>query len=413
MKIFIHTMYFLPEFGSAPILMNELAEDLAARGRDVEVVTTLPRPPHNRGYEGRLYVKEKRSGFRVKRFPTNFTAHHLGRLIAWTIYTLLTWVNLVSVRRGDVVFLRLPPLQLGITGILARRFRGARVVLNVQDIHPDLSIESGLLRNPFFIAAAQAFEKMIYRHMDEILVISEGFRRNLLAKGVLDEKIKILPNWVDTDFVSPRPKDNPVARRYGLADKFVLMYSGTISISSSVTLERILEAADRLRDDPGIRIAIVGEGLKKVDLTAKAKELGLPNVEFIPFQPYADLPDLLGAADVLLVPLDKEKSLLSVPSKLYNFMAAGRPILGLAHSDSEVFQIIRDTGCGTCAPPDDPSAIAAAIRALWADPLGRLAMGRNGRAYAEGTVSRRVVLDSFDRLLTKSACFQPGQGKNA
>ena len=413
MKIFIHTMYFLPDSGSAPILMNELAENLAAQGRDVEVVTTLPRPPHNRGYEGRLYVREKRSGFRVKRFPTNFTVHHIGRLIAWSIYTLLTWINLVKVRRGDVVFLRLPPLQLGITGILARRLRGARVVLNVQDIHPDLSIESGLLRNPFFITAAQTFEKFIYRQMDEILVISEGFRRNLLAKGVPSEKIEILPNWVDTDFLSPRPKNNPVARRYGLADKFVLMYSGTISISSSVTLERILEAADRLRDDPGIRIAIVGEGLKKADLTAKAKELGLPNVEFIPFQPYADLPDLLGAADVLLVPLDKEKSLLSVPSKLYNFMAAGRPILGLAHSDSEVFQIIRDTGCGTCAPPDDPSAIAAAILALRADPAGRLTMGRNGRAYAEGTVSRRVVLDSFDRLLTKSVCFQPGQGKIA
>lgn len=412
MKIFIHTMYFLPEFGSAPILMNELAEDLASRGRVVEVVTTLPRPPHNRGYEGRLYVQEKRSGFRVKRFPTNFTVHPIGRLIAWSIYTILTWVNLITVKTGDVVFLRLPPLQLGLTGILARRLRGARVVLNVQDIHPDLSIESGLLRNPFFIAAAQVFEKFIYRHMDEILVISEGFRRNLLEKGVPDKKIKILPNWVDTDFLSPRPKDNPVARRLGLADQFVLMYSGTISLSSSVTLERILEAADRLRSDPGIRIAIVGEGLKKGDLTAKAEALRLSNVDFIPFQPYTDLPDLLGAADVLLVPLDKEKSLLSVPSKLYNFMAAGRPILGLAHPDSEVFQILVDTGCGTCAPPDDPSAIAAAIRALRADPAGRLAMGGKGRAYAEGTVSRRVVLGSFDRLLTASGRRRAGKGKN-
>ncbi len=249
MKIHIHTMYFLPEFGSAPILMNELAADLARRGREVEVVTTLPRPPQNRGYEGRLFVRETRDGFRIIRFPTNFTAHHIGRLIAWTVYTLATWINLVRVKRGDVVFLRLPPLQLGLTGWLARRLRGARVILNVQDIHPDLSIQSGLLRNPFLIKAAQAFEKGIYRMAEEILVISDGFRRNLLAKGVPDRKIRILPNWVDTDILRPRPKDNPVARRFGLADKFVLMYSGTISISSSATLERILEAADRVRDD--------------------------------------------------------------------------------------------------------------------------------------------------------------------
>jgi colanic acid biosynthesis glycosyl transferase WcaI len=400
MKILIHTMYFLPEFGSAPILMNELAEGLAARGRTVEVITTLPRPPHNQGYQGRFYVRETSRGFRVKRILTNFTVHPIGRLIAWTIYTLWTWLNLLTVKRGDVVFLRLPPLQLGVTGVLARRFRGARVILNVQDIHPDLSIESGLLRNPFLIRLAQAFEKWIYRQTSEILVISEGFKKNILAKGVPAGKIAVLPNWVDTDVLSPRPRDNPVSRRFGLNGKFVLMYSGTISISSSATLERILDAAALLRDDPDILVALVGEGLKKPDLTLKAAELHLPNVVFIPFQPYQDLPDLLGSADVLLVPLDKEKSLLSVPSKLYTFMSAGRPILGLAHSDSEVFSLIGETGCGTCAPPDDPQAIAAAIRALKADAAGRQGMGRAGRAYAEAHFSRRAVLDAFDRLLS-------------
>jgi colanic acid biosynthesis glycosyl transferase WcaI len=348
----------------------------------------------------------------VLRFPTNVTVHPIGRLIAWTIYTLATWINLFRVRRGDVVFLRLPPLQLGITGWLARRLRGARVILNVQDIHPDLSIESGLLRNPFLIAAAKAFEKWIYRRVDEILVISEGFRRNLLAKGVPDRKIRILLNWVDTDFLRPRPKDNPVARRYGLQDRFVFMYSGTISISSSVTLERVLEAAALVRDDPSIRVAIVGEGLKKPDLTAKAAALGLANVVFIPFQPYPDLPDLLAAADVLLVPLDKEKSLLSVPSKLYNFMAAGRPILGLARSDSEVFEIIRDTGCGVCLPPDDPGAIAVAFRELRRNQAGREDMARRGRAYAEAVVSRKAVLEAYDKWLCPPSALR-GREKNS
>lgn len=400
MKILIHTMYYLPEMGSAPILMDELASSLAARGHEVEIVTTIPRPPHNQGYEGRLYVRETRNGVRVKRFPTNFTAHHIGRLIAWTIYTLATFWNLRTVRRGDVVFLRLPPLQLGLTGIIARRLRGARVILNVQDIHPDLSIESGLLRHPLAIQAALRFEKAMYDGCDHIVVISDGFKKNLVAKRVPSEKVVVLPNWVDTDLVRPLPKDNPVSRRYGLHDVFTVMYSGTISISSYETLIAILEAA-RLLADSGIRIVIVGDGLKKADLKAKADELRLRNVDFLPFQPYADLPNLLAAADGLLVPLDKDKSFLSVPSKLYNFLAAGRPILGLATEASEVFQIIRESDCGLCAPPDDPVRIAEVFRALQKDPARRTEMAANGRRLAEETYSRRRIVADFEALMAR------------
>jgi len=401
-KIFIHTMYFLPEFGSAPILMNELASYLAGRGHQVEVVTTIPRPPLNRGYQGRFLVCEQRQGFIVKRFLTNSTQHHLGRLAAWNIYTAATIVNLLFVKKGDVLFLRLPPLQLGVTGIIARRLRGVRFVLNVQDIHPDLSIESGLLRNPFFIRLARAFEKWIYRQSETIVVISEGFRRNLLDKGVPPSKIHILPNWVDTDFLRPLAKDNPVARRYGLAGTFTAMYSGTISISSNVALEKVLEAAALLKDRKDVRIAIVGEGLKKKSLVDKAAGLNLANVVFIPFQPYADLPALLSAADVLLVPLDVEKSHLSVPSKLYNFMAAGRPILGLASSSSEVASLIASTGCGRCVSPEAPEEIAQALLQMKNSPSEARNMAAHGRKYAEGHFSKNMILVEFEKLLAET-----------
>lgn len=399
MRILIHTMYYLPDMGSAPILMDELGSSLAARGHKVEIITTLPRPPHNRGYEGRMFVRETRNSVSVKRYPTNFTAHPVGRLIAWTIYTLATFWNLRTVRRGDVVFLRLPPLQLGLTGILARRLRGASVILNVQDIHPDLSIEAGILRNPAAIRAALAFEKMIYNGHDRIVVISNGFRRNLQAKGVADEKISIIPNWVDTEFLRPLPKDNPLSRRFGLHDKFTVMYSGTISISSFETLVRILEAARLLANDPVIRVVIVGDGLKLADLRARAEALSPGNVVFLPFQPYADLPHLLASADGLLVPLDKDKSHLSVPSKLYNFLAAGRPILGLATESSEVYQIIRDADCGLGVPPDDPVRIAAAFRELKNDPNRRARMAENGRRLAEERYSRSSVVAAFEKLI--------------
>jgi colanic acid biosynthesis glycosyl transferase WcaI len=398
MKIFIHTMYFLPDFGSAPILINELASDLAARGHDVEVVTTIPRrrPPELKGL---LFSRRKMNGFVVKRFWTNATPHPIGRLVAWNIYTAGTILNALTFRKGDVLFLRTPPLQLGLTGFLAAKLRGVRVVLNVQDIHPDLSIESGILRNRVAIRFAQGLEKWVYGVSDHIIVIGEGFLKNLLDKGVPREKLSVIPNWVDTDFLKPFSKDNPVSRKYGLHDKFVMMYSGTISISSNRALEKVLEAAAVLREDKNVVFVIVGEGLKGAELQKKADELGTDNVRFLPFQPYEDLPRLLASSDVLLVPLDKEKSQMSVPSKLYNFLAAGRPVLGLAPPDSEVAALIRGTRCGDVVSPDDVAGIREMVLRMKGDPNACRQMASNARRYVVDNFARKMITDRYEALL--------------
>jgi colanic acid biosynthesis glycosyl transferase WcaI len=398
MKIFLHTMYYLPDFGSAPILMDELARYLAEAGHEVEVVTTMPRE-RGEAFRGLFYSRREANGFTVKRFWASGSPHPLGRLLAWNIYTAGALANLLTVRRGDVLFLRTPPLQLGLPAFWARALGRARVLVNVQDIHPDLAIESGILRNPLGVAFAKALERWVYGLADRIAVISEGFARNLRAKGVPDGKLTVLPNWVDTDFLQPGPKDNAVARRHGLDAKFVVMYSGTISISSNRTLERALEAARMLAGERDILFAVVGEGLKKDALRERAAALGLGNVLFLPFQPYADLPALLASGDVLLVPLDRAKSDLSVPSKLYTFMAAGRPILGLAAPGSEVACLLRENDCGITAAPDDPGEIAAAVRALAASPERRRALGANARAYVVERFAKDRILGSYDRLL--------------
>ena len=398
MKIFIHTMYYLPDFGSAPVLMDELARSLAAAGHKVEVVTTLPR---TRGEEfpGLFYSRRVESGVVVKRLWTNSAPFPLARLLAWNIYTAGALINLLAVRKGDVLFLRTPPLQLGVPALFAKVLRGARVLVNVQDIHPDLAIESGILKNAAAIRFARALEKWVYSLADRIAVISDGFARNLRAKGVTDRKLAVLPNWVDTGFLTPGSKDNPVSRRLGLDGKFVVMYSGTISISSNRALERALEAAALLAGDREVLFAVVGEGLKKDSLAAKAADLGLANAVFLPFVPYRELPALLASSDILLVPLDRDKSDLSVPSKLYTFMAAGRPILGLASPDSEVAALLRENGCGLSAAPDDPAAIAAAVRALKASPERRQALGGRARDYVVRHFAKDAVLHSYDALL--------------
>ncbi len=399
MKVFLHSMYYLPDFGSAPVLMDELARHLAGAGHEVEVVTTLPRE-RPAEFRGLAYSRRAAGRLTVKRFWTNGTPRPLGRLLAWNIYTAGALLNLLAARRGDVLFLRTPPLQLGLPAFFAKALRGARVLVNVQDIHPDLAIESGILTNPAGIRFAKALERWVYGLADKIVVISDGFARNLRAKGVPESKLAVLPNWVDTAFLRPLPKDNPVSRRLGLDRKFVVMYSGTVSISSSLALERALEAARILATDEDILFVIVGEGLKKDALKAKAESLGLRNAAFLPFQRYADLPALLASADVLLVPLDMDKSRLSVPSKLYTFMAAGRPILGLAAPESEVAEVLRATDSGPAVPPDDAAAVAAAVRGLKRSPERRREQGANARDHVVRHFAKDDVLRAYEELLT-------------
>ncbi|MBD3414626.1 MAG: glycosyltransferase [Candidatus Aminicenantes bacterium] len=399
MKVFIHTMYYLPEFGSAPILMNELASFLQSNVHEVEVITTIPRPPHHKPYKGQLMHKEKTDGFTVRRFRTNFTVHHIGRLIAWTLYTFWSLWNLRRVNKGDVLFLRLPPLQIGLVGWVARKWAKAGVLISVQDIHPDLSIESGLLRQKWAIQLAQKFEKWIYKQADEIAVISEGFKQNLLDKSVPNSKLHIVPNWVDTDLLRPFPKDNPVSRKFSLYNKFVAMYSGTLTLSSYMTLEKVMEAAKMIKEDENFRLVIVGEGLKKPELEDKARQMNLKNVMFLPFQPYKDLPMLLGASDLLLVPLDEKKTQLSVPSKLYNYMAAGRPIIGFTDDESEVARIISDAECGLNVLPDDVQGMAQIFRALKKQKSQKETMGKRARRCAEQEYAKDVVLKKYEDLL--------------
>ncbi len=392
-------MYYLPEFGSAPILMNELASFLSLKGHEIEVVTTIPRPPHHKNFRGRIYQKELENGFKIKRFRTNFTVHHIGRLIAWSIYTGFSILNLLAVKKGDVLLLRLPPLQLGVTGFFAKKLRGAKILLSVQDIHPDLSIESGLLKKSWAIDLAKRFEKGMYRYSDEIVVISEGFKQNLKEKDVNSDKIKVIPNWVDTNVLKPLPKNNPLSQKLSLDKKFIVMYSGTISLSSYLSLEKVLEAAHALKNDAELSFIFVGEGLKKPDLVQKAKYLELDNVIFLPFQPYEDLPFLLAASDVLLVPLDKEKTQLSVPSKLYNYIAAGRPILGLTDSTSEVARIIKDANCGLCSEPEDVNQIVENILEMKNSPENCERFGKNARKHCIEFYSKDKVLQMYERSI--------------
>jgi colanic acid biosynthesis glycosyl transferase WcaI len=258
-------------------------------------------------------------------------------------------------------------------------------------------VRLGVLTSRKVIAFFAAMERFVYRHARAVTVLSEGFRRNLLAKGVPNAKIVVIPNLVDTAALQPGVKDNPLARREGLGDRFVVLFAGNVGLSQG--LEHVLESARLLQGVKGLLFLIVGNGAAKPGLEQEAARMELTNVRFLPFQPRADLADLYASADVCLVPLKHGIADESVPSKMLSISAAGRPLIASVDEPSDTAQHVRESGCGLVVPPEDPQALAAAIMALYRDPDRARRMGMLGRAHVETRFTPEVVGAAYHRLL--------------
>lgn len=399
MKIAIMPMFYPPTIGSGPILMEEFATFLAERGHKVTVITTQP---EKGTYRNGFFNVEKKCDCTIIRTRTLVTKKGPERLLSWSQYTAnALYVGMMG-EKYDLVFLRSPPPTLALTGYFLQRLKNIPMVLNVQDIHPDLAITSGILTNPYLIKLAKKFEKWAYDKSDSIIVISEGFKRNLIEKGVPPEKIEIIPNWVDTDFIKPLPKNNPVSNRLNLNNSFVVMHAGTLTITSYKALLGLLYAAKDIKKDE-LNFAFVGEGLCKNDMESKVEELNLSNVHFSPFQPHKDLPYLWASADVSIVALDPDKSEASIPSKVYNIMATGRPILGLMNPESETASIIERAKCGIVVDPRNKEKLKNTIINLMKDDRLRENLGSNGRKEALKKYSKDVVLKKYEQHFFKIA----------
>jgi colanic acid biosynthesis glycosyl transferase WcaI len=277
---------------------------------------------------------------------------------------------------------------------------GARLVVNIQDIYPDIAVALGMLRNRPAIRFFQRMERWIYRAADRVVVISEGFRQNLLGKGVRAEKVVVVPNWADPETIQPSTRENAFRRDHSRPGEFVVLYSGGLSHNSH--LEPVLEAAQRLLDEP-YRFLIVGEGIHKEHLMRRANELGLRNVTFLPFQPLDRYAEALAAADATVVTLHPAATFASVPSKVYKQMAAARPIVAIADRRSEVSRLVEESGCGLAVPPHDVTALTQALRRLAARTDESTRMGRAGRDYLTAVCSRQRCVAAIEHVLAASS----------
>jgi colanic acid biosynthesis glycosyl transferase WcaI len=354
------------------------------------------------GYQGKIFMQEKIDGvdvFRTYIFASPNEALW-SRALNFGSFCASAALGGLAVQKPDVIYCIMPPLPLGLSAEFLGLFKRAPVVVNIQDIYPDIAIAFGFLRNRLVIRFFQAMERFIYRRAAAIIVISDGFKENLLGKGVAPSKIYVVPNWADQDFIRPDPKDNSFKRQLDVGDRFTLIYSGNLSHNSN--LEPVIGAAELLRNEP-FAFVIVGEGVRKAHLERTVQEKQLNNVLFLPFQPLELYPEVLRAADMNLVTLSTQAAMASVPSKVFKIMASGRPVLAITVQGNEVHRLVSEAKCGLCVPPDDPVALAEALRyaAAHQDELER--MGKNGRRYLENHFSRPKCVAQIEEILVKAA----------
>jgi len=406
MKVLILHMRFHPDLTGTGPLVTDLATDLAAMGDEVTVVTSMPhygRHDIPSEYRGRLLHHSNFHGVDVWRTFVYVPPNPSGfqRSINYLSYTFMSVVAGVLSGRHDVILCVNPPITVGLSGWLVSLARHAPMVFNVQDIWPDCLVIIGQVRNPVLIRTFQYLEKFIYHVSTRVTVLSDGMKQNLLNKGVPEHKVTVIPNWANVEHIRPLPKENSFRAAHDLEGHFVVMFAGNLGYIS--VLDTVLDAAKLLKSSPHIRFLIIGEGNAKPGLLERAQALGLDNVNFLPTQPIEVLPDMLGSADVSLVTLNRHLGQLNVPSKTYSIMASARPVLAAVPEDSEIARLVREADCGVWVLPEDPPALAQAIKSLAQKPDLLERYGANGRRYVVEHFDRQKLTKKYYELLHEVA----------
>ena len=402
MNVLVLTTTFPPEVRSAALLMAELSESMVRRGHRVTVITS---PPEDGG-EGRrigpirLPYVEDRSGVRVIRVPT-LAIHRthapaflrgLGQILNALAYLIIA----LFVKDVDVSLAYSPPLALGIVGAVLHRLKGIPHVLNVQDLVPQYAIDLGILKSPTLIRILKWVERTVYRNVQQITVHSRGNAEYMLGEGVPATKVAVVPNWVDTRQITPRPRETAYREKAGLQGKFVVLFAGMLAYAQD--LDTVVEAAAFLRSHPEIVVLIVGDGVEKQRLQEKARSLGLTNVRFMPVVGSAQYPEVVASADLCLATLQKSLLCPVVPSKLLGYMAAGRPIVASFPEGGDAPRVVREAACGVCVPAGEPEQLARVIIDASVNPDECRARGENGRRFVEAHHDREVVMSLYESI---------------
>lgn len=404
MKIVVLGPHFAPDTAPTGTVLTRIVEELAAHGHELHVVTSLPWYRAHRiepAWTGRLVRTEQVEWGTITRihpFPGDDKSNLVRRALGFVAFSILAGVAALRAggwfRRTDAVFAMSPPLTLGLTGWLVARLRRGRLLFNIQDVFPDAAVRTGAITNRRVIAVASWLERVSYRRADAVTVLSDDLRDNVAGK--VDEptarRVHVIPNFVDTDRIAPADRMTAYRADLGFDDRPIVLYAGNVGFSQSLDL--IVAAA---RACPDLGFVVNGDGAARAELESQASDV--PNLRFVGYQPIERLPEVLATGDVHVVPLRAGLGDVSVPSKTYSSLAAGRPVVASIDPGTEIPRLLDEAGAGVSVPPDDPDAFVAELRRLADDPATRERLGASGRRWVVEHASPSAIGAAYNELM--------------
>ncbi|MBB4122689.1 WcaI family glycosyltransferase [Martelella radicis] len=409
MRLLIIGINYSPEIISTAVYTSGLAEHFAGEGMRTDVVTALPYYPRWEVFEGWKGIawRRERSACGVRAVhcplyvPKNPTGarrilHHAS--FAITALPVVLWKALTG--RPDIVFVVAPSMVSAPVGWLGARICGAKAWLHIQDYEVEAAFATGLIAEDSRMGRiARAFERFVLRRFDCISSISKPMVEKLRKKNVPENRIYELRNWANLEKIRPVEGLSPLKAELGITTPFVALYSG--NLANKQGLEILVEIARRLKHRNDLTIVVCGDGPMRSQLVRESEDL--PMIRFFPLQPVEKLSDLLGMADVHLLPQIAGAADLVLPSKLTNMLASGRPVVATALPSTALASEVE--GAGIVVPPGDGEAMASAIEELLDQPDKRLSLGKMARERALTRWDMTAILgrlkNKFETLIGK------------
>ncbi len=402
MRILYVSQYFPPEMGAPSARVFELSRRWVKNGDKVTVLTGFPNHPTGiipAEYRGYRFLEEEKEGIRVVRTYI-FAAPNKGffkRVLSYVSFMCSAIVQGTrKVGKQDLLIATSPQFFVGIAGLIISRLKGVPFVFEVRDLWPESIVQLGQLKNKTIIRFLEWIEMTLYRKAAHIVGVADSTVKILTERGVPAEKISIIKNGVDLELFTMRSDTEALKRKHGYQGKFIVSYIGTHGLSHA--LDKVLDAAELLRNEREILFLLVGEGAEKEHLKRKAASLNLKNVEFLDQIGKKQLPEYYALSDIVLVTLRDLPLFRSViPSKIFEIMAMGRPII--ISVDGESRKLVEQAQAGIFCQPENPQEMKEKILYLKTRPAQRLELGRNGRRFVEEHFDRNKLADRYQELL--------------
>ncbi len=374
---------------------HELALYLAEHGHQVTIVASPVSYLTGKSIPT-ILAEGGHPNIRILRPPVYSKLHRsfIHRVVNFITFMLSSFWTGLRVRKVNLVWGTSPPIFQGLTAWVLSRLKRVPFLFEVRDLWPAFAVAVGVLDNPVLIRASEWLERFLYRHADRMVVNSPGFIQHVQDRGA--PQVHLIPNGADVTMFNPEEGGAAFRQVNHLEGQFIALYAGAHGMSND--LDVLLEAARMLRDVPNLAIVLLGDGKEKPGLQQRASELKLPNLYFLPPVPKKDMPMALAAADVciaILKPVEMYKTVY--PNKVFDYMAAGRPII-LA-IDGVIREVVESAQAGTVVKPGDAEAIVEAIRFYATHPIEGRLQGRNGRLYLETHFDRTVLAQGLLEIM--------------